>query len=36
MHDTTDDAAIIRSLNTAYIRRQMRFDPIPLLIAQPK
>jgi hypothetical protein len=28
--------AIIRSLNTADVRRQMRFDPTPSLIAQPK
>ena len=36
MHDTADDAAIIRPLDPAHIRRQMRFDPLPLLIAKPK
>jgi hypothetical protein len=36
VHDTADDAAIIRSLNTADIRRQVRLNPIPLFIAQPK
>ena len=36
MHDAADDAAIIRSLDAADIRRQVRFDPLPLLIAQPK
>src|SRR5262245_46318043 len=36
MHDTADDAAIIRPLDPAHIRRQVRFDPLPLLIAKPK
>jgi len=36
MHDTADDAAIICSLDAAYVRRQIRLDPLPLLIAQPK
>jgi hypothetical protein len=36
VHDTADDAAIIRLLNTADIRRQVRLNPIPLFIAQPK
>src|SRR5262249_832580 len=36
MHDTGDDAAIIRPLDPAHIRRQVRFDPLPLLIAKPK
>ena len=36
MHDAADDAAIVRPLDAPYIRRQVRFDPIPLLIAQPK
>src|SRR5262245_49505164 len=36
MHDTADDAAIIGSLDPAHIRRQVRFDPLPLLIAKPK
>jgi uncharacterized protein len=36
MHDTADDAAVVRSLDAPYIRRQMRFDPSPLLVAQPK
>ena len=36
MHDAADHAAIVRSLDTSYIRRQMGFDPIPLLITQPE
>src|SRR5439155_21243385 len=36
VHDAADDAAIVRPLDAPYIRRQVRFDPIPLLIAQPK
>ena len=36
MHDAADDAAVVRSLDAPYIRRQMRFDPSPLLVAQPK
>jgi hypothetical protein len=35
MHDAADHAAIVRSLDTSYIRRQMGFDPLPLLITQP-
>jgi hypothetical protein len=36
MHDAADDAAIVDALNATYIRRQMRFDPLPLLVVQPK
>jgi hypothetical protein len=36
VYDAADDAAIVRPLDAPYIRRQVRFDPIPLLIAQPK
>jgi hypothetical protein len=36
MYDTADDPAIICPLHTPYIRRQMRFYPLPLLIAEPK
>src|SRR6266536_5309960 len=36
VHDAADDAAIVRPLDAPYIRRQVRFDAIPLLIAQPK
>jgi hypothetical protein len=36
MNYATDDAAIIDTLDTADICRQMRFDPTPLFIAQPK
>jgi hypothetical protein len=36
MNDTADDAPIICTLYTANIRRQVRFDPTPLLVAQPK
>jgi uncharacterized protein len=36
MHDPADHAPIVLPLDTAHIRRKMRFDPGPLLIAQPK
>jgi hypothetical protein len=36
VHDATDDAAIVRPFDAPYIRRQVGFNPIPLLIAQPK
>jgi Carbamoyltransferase C-terminus len=36
VHDAADDATIIHPLNAPDIRRQKRFDPLPLLIAQPK
>jgi len=36
MHDAADDAAILHPLDPPDIRRQARFDPLPLLIAQPK
>jgi hypothetical protein len=36
VHDATDDAAIIGSFYAANIGRQVRFDPLPLIIAQPK
>jgi hypothetical protein len=36
MHDAADDTPIVRSLDTSHIRWQMRLDPPPLLIAQPK
>ena len=36
VYDTADNAAIVLPLDTAYISRQVRFDPLPLLVAQPK
>ena len=36
MHDAADDAPIVHLLNASRVRRQMRFDTPPLLIAQPK
>ena len=36
MHDAADDAAIIHPIDTSDIRRQMRFDPVPLLVAEPE
>jgi hypothetical protein len=33
MYDAADDAAIVRPLDTPYIRRQAGFDPTPLLVA---
>jgi hypothetical protein len=34
--NSADDAAIIHAIDTAHIRRQMRLDPRPLLVAQPE
>jgi hypothetical protein len=36
MHYATDNPTIIDTLDAAYIGRQMRLDPSPLLVAQPK
>jgi hypothetical protein len=36
MHDPTDDPAIVNPLDATDIGRQMRLDPQPLLVAQPK
>jgi len=36
MNDAANDTTIIRALDTTDIRRQMRLDPPPLLVAQPK
>src|SRR5258708_23152883 len=36
MHDAADDAAIVHPLDAPDIPRQVKFDPLPLLIAQPK
>jgi hypothetical protein len=36
MHDPADDPTIIDPLHTANIGRQMRLDPGPLFVAQPK
>jgi hypothetical protein len=36
MHDAADDTPIVRSHDTSHIPWQMRLDPPPLLIAQPK
>ena len=36
MHDAADDSAIVRPLDAPDICRQVRLDPFPLLIAQPK
>ena len=36
MHDAADDPTIIDPLDAPDIRRQVRFNPLPLLIAQPK
>jgi hypothetical protein len=36
VHDAADDAAIVYPLDAPDIRRQVRFDPLQLLIAQPK
>jgi hypothetical protein len=36
VHDAADNAAIVHPPDTPNIRRQVRFDPLPLLIVQPK
>jgi hypothetical protein len=36
VYDAADDATIIYSLHTANTCRQMRLDPLPLLVAQPE
>jgi len=36
MQDAADHAAIIHAILAAYVRRQMRLDPSPLLVVQPK
>jgi hypothetical protein len=36
MYDAANDTAIVRPLDATHIRRQTRFNPLPLLIAQPK
>jgi hypothetical protein len=36
MHDTADHAAIIHPLLAAHVRRQVRLNLTPLLVAQPK
>jgi hypothetical protein len=33
---SADDAPIVGPLDAWHIRWQMRFDPMPLLVAQPK
>jgi uncharacterized protein len=36
VYDAADNAAIVLPLDTAHIGWQVRFDPLPLLVAQPK
>jgi len=36
VHAPADDPAVINPLDAAHIGRQMRLDPSPLLVAQPK
>jgi len=36
VYDAADDAAIVLSLDTTHIGWQVGFDPLPLLVAQPK
>jgi hypothetical protein len=36
MHDPADDPTIIDPIHTANIGWQMRLDPSPLVVAQPK
>src|SRR2546423_1036976 len=36
MDDPADHAPVVLPLDTAHVGRQVRFNPTPLLIAQPK
>jgi hypothetical protein len=36
VHNAADNAAIVLPLDTAHVGRQARFDPLPLLVAQPQ
>jgi hypothetical protein len=36
VYNAADNAAIVLPLDTAHIGWQVKFDPLPLLIAQPK
>jgi hypothetical protein len=36
VHDPADHAPVIGALDTSHILRQMRFNPCPLLVAQPE
>jgi hypothetical protein len=36
VHDAADDAAVVHPLDAPHIRRQVKLNPLPLLIAQPK
>ena len=36
MHNAADDAAIVLPLDPAHVRWQVRFNPLPLRVAQPK
>jgi hypothetical protein len=36
VHDAADHAAIVLPLDASNIRRQVRLDPLPLFVAQPK
>ena len=36
MHNATDDPSIVHPLHSPHIRRQVKFNPLPLLIAEPK
>jgi hypothetical protein len=36
MHDAADHPAIVNPFHIAHIGRQVRLDPSPLFVAQPK
>jgi hypothetical protein len=36
MRDPADDPSIVNPLNATHIGRQMRLDPSPLFVVQPK
>jgi len=36
VNDPADDAAVVHPLNATDIHRQVRLNPLPLLIAEPK
>jgi hypothetical protein len=36
VHDAADNPAIVLPLDPSHVRRQMRLDPLPLFVTQPK
>jgi hypothetical protein len=36
MHNAADNAPVVLALDASHVRRQVRLDPQPLFVAQPK